>query len=197
MLQLKKKKNPQDISASEQRFTTNTAQVLHRWGAVSGTGAQVLRLKEPSRSWTCLVVTAKWKVLEGCPCSSWQWTHVFSAYHPMATAVVPSTQDCGSSVFLLGLEREGINCADDCHTLVEATLNFLFTHYVKFGNTSVNGSKYTHWELLRLNLFLVLICWGSGTVWRHPHFKFLFSSHFLNVSSAHSQTFDLGRRYIV
>lgn len=146
--------------------------------AVSGAGAQVSRLKEPSLSWTCLMVTAKQKALEGCPCSSWQGTHVFSAYHPMATAVVPATRDCGSSVFLLGLEREDISCADNCHTLVEATLNFLFTHYVRFGTTPVNGSEYTHWEPLWLNWFLVLICWDSGTVWCHPYFKFLFSSHF-------------------
>ena len=137
MLQLKKKTKPLKISVLQNKGLWQTLHKSCIGEVLSGTGAQVSRLKEPSLSWTCLVVTAKWKVLEGCPCSSWQWTHVFSAYHPVATAVVPSTQDCGSSVFLLGLERQGINCADDCHTLVEATLNFLFTHYVKFGNTPV------------------------------------------------------------
>lgn len=52
MLQLKKKTNPQDISASEERFRTNTAQASGRaWvRPLSGAGAQVSRLKEPSLS---------------------------------------------------------------------------------------------------------------------------------------------------
>lgn len=51
MLQLKKKTNPQD-STSEERFRTNTAQASGRaWvRPLSGAGAQVSRLKEPSLS---------------------------------------------------------------------------------------------------------------------------------------------------
>ena len=160
---------PQDISAWEQRFRTDTAEEcgVRRRSCCVCAGARGSGPKEPSPSPTCPTVTAKQEALEGRPCSSRQWTQVFI-----------HTRDSGSPVFLLGLEREGVSSAEDCHTLVEATLNFLFTHYVNFGNTPVNGSKYTHWEPLWLNLFLVLICWDSGTVWCHLYFKFLFSSHF-------------------
>ena len=86
---------PQDISASEQRFRTDTAEEcgVRRRSCCVCAGARGSGLKEPSPSPTCPTVTAKHEALESCPCSSRQWTQVFPAHHPMATAVVPSTQE--------------------------------------------------------------------------------------------------------
>lgn len=137
---------PQDISASEQRFRTNTAEV---WCAE----VKLLCLRRRSGIEAERTITvSNLPDGDGKAEGSGRLSVLLPAVDPGLFCLPPHghgcgpihTRDCGSSIFLLGLERAGISCANDCHTLVEATLNFLFTHYVNFGNTPVNGSKYTH-----------------------------------------------------
>lgn len=75
---------------------------------------------------------AKRKGLQGRPLamavSSQQGMPVPSAYHSVAKTMAPPAQADGEvQSFFCGLEGEHKSSADDYHTSVEATLNFIYT----------------------------------------------------------------------